>query len=215
VEPRPKAFVVAGGPSLTGFNFKKLDGHFTIAVNRAAYVITEPAFFVTMDYSFLMKTDYGIRQLPNATTKVFVAALDVPYLVEEKGRILDKRSNMVYDLRDFDMIVKSRKRFGVGRRWNDFRSGWNSGFCGFQLAVMLGFKEIVLLGFDLTATVKTHFHQGYGEPMQKFAPKLDDYLRSFEMALDKAHLDGQVVYNCSKISRLRKFIGYRDIKDLL
>lgn len=207
-------FVVAGGDSLKSFDFGLLDGKDTIVVNKAAGFIKDPTYFITMDYSFLRKDSATLSNISAHATRVFVAALDVDHLQYQNGYFIDIRSHMVYDLQQFDVIIKSYKKSGLGRIWKDFRTGWNSGFCAMQFGVLLGYKRVALLGIDLNKTNVTHFHGGYGESPEKFHEKLDGYFYAFEQALSPAPKGVEIV-NCSKESRLTGVIGYTDVKELL
>jgi len=212
---RDTVYIIAGGNSLQGFDFASLEGCETIVVNKALFNVKNPTYFVTMDYSFLRKCPGAVQQLPASVTKVFVAALDVPYLVEEQGIIVDTRSKLVYDLSPFDIVIKSKHKNGLGRNWNHFCTGWNSGFCALQFAVIMGYRRIVLLGIDLNTTGKTHYHGGYGESVQSFNKKLIAYYESFKDGLRPANLNGQKIYNCSKGSKLENVIGYTPIEEAL
>jgi len=212
---RDIVFIVAGGESLIGFNFGLLAGHDTIVVNKALFNVQKPTYFITMDYSFMMKCPGAVEQLPPETTKVFVAGLDVPYLVEQNGVITDIRSGLTYDLKLFDVVIKSKAKDGLGKDFNHFCNGWNSGFCAFQFAIIMGYQRIVLLGIDLAIKVKTHFHGGYGEKPETFAKKLMDYYESFVKGLSPALRNGQQVFNASEGSKLTELLGYTPIQEIL
>jgi len=208
-------YIVAGGASLEGFDFCSLEGLDTIVVNKTLFNVKNPTYFITMDYSFMGKCPGAVQQLPQATTKVFVAALDVPYLADKNGLIVDTRSKLIYDLSPFDLIIKSKSKDGLGDSWSTFCNGWNSGYCAMQFAFVMGYKRIVLLGIDLVAQKQTHFHGGYGESPESFNKKLLGYYESFKEGLKPANMNGQVVYNCSKDSKLKDIIGHTPIEETL
>ena len=202
-----EVYIIGGGHSLATFNFNKLKNKTTIAVNKSASYIPDLDYFITMDFTALKK----IKPIQNSkATKIFVANFDRPYLKEQNGQIKDTRFNLIYTLEDFDIIIKSRRESGIGFKWNDFRNGINSGFCALQLAILLGYKQIYLLGIDLNVSKETHFHGGYGEPKEKFKKKIDEYYTYFACAL--ALLPNDIkVYNCSKNSRLSYILPYKEI----
>lgn len=146
-------YVVGCGPSLKGFDFGYLKNKKTIAVNNTWKYIPNPDYYITMDYMQVNK--YG---LPENTPKFFIANLANVNLIEKNGCFFHKATKEVYDLSKFDVIIKSYKTDGVGYTFNDFRSGNNSGFCGIQLAILLGYKKINLLGFDMDVSKTTHFY---------------------------------------------------------
>lgn len=184
---KKEVYIVAGGTSLEGFDFKKLKGKDVIAVNKSILDVPFAKYFITMDYTFIDKKLGKDRHKFNHSkaTKVFIANLCPDYMVEAHGRIIDTRNNYIYRLHKFDMIIKSHTNKGIGWDFNEFVHGSNSGFCAFQLAVCLGYQNIHLLGFDLTASEKTHYHNGYNQDIEKFNKKLKVYASNFIYALKR------------------------------
>lgn len=206
--------VFAGGPSLKGFDFSKVADWDTIVANKSIFHIPNPNYFITVDYTFLRKIDIK-RFRSIETTKVFVADLHFPFLKEQDGRIVDTRFNLVYNLKAFDLVVKSRKAEGIGYTFDDFRTGLNSGYCALQLAVALGYRRIYLFGFDLCTTSVSHYHEEYGESKEKFDKKLEGYFQSFKQGLEELKKSDIKVYSCSPISRLNQIIPYKDWKEVI
>ncbi|MHA1690362.1 MAG: hypothetical protein ACTSU7_01865 [Candidatus Heimdallarchaeaceae archaeon] len=215
-------FIVAGGSSLTNFDFNLLRNKNTIVVNKAILDVPNPTFFITVDFTFLRKV--GIHNIQSKdTTKVFIACLHFPYMQEQGGRIVDTRSGLVYDLSDFDMIIKSRADEGIGFQFKDFRNGLNSGFCALQFAVILGCKKIYLMGVDLcpgpnkdSTVTKTHYHGGYGESVASFSTKLEKYCIRFVDGIRQIQDNTDIeVISLSPISRLNGQIDYIDYRDVL
>jgi len=214
-----KVFIVGGGPSLLGFDFDLLRNKDTIVVNKAVYDVPNSNFFVTVDYTFLKKVN-RISFLNSPCTKVFIAALSFPFLQEKDGRIVDTRFNLVYHLNEYDLIIKSYKQAGIGLTFKDFRTGENSGFCALQLAIILGYTEIYLLGIDLVtnnSATPTHYHGGYGEQKEKFSSKLSLYYDYFKQGLETLHmLSPEIkVFSLSSISELNKIIPYKNPAEIL
>jgi len=210
--------VVAGGTSIKNIDlgelqYKNID---IITVNKSVFSVGNPKYMITMDYTFLRKIDVSKLMSIN-TTKVFVANFSKDYIQNVDGRIVDKRTNLIYDLKNFDMIVKSYRCEGMGVSFNDFRNGECSGFCGLQFAVLMGYNPIYLFGVDLVSVDgNTHFHGGYGESEDKFNRKLEVYYNNFVTGIDrlKQCLPSVSIYSCSKVSRLNNIIEYREIKDV-
>ncbi|MHA2023966.1 MAG: hypothetical protein ACTSWQ_09930 [Candidatus Thorarchaeota archaeon] len=214
-----ECFIVGGGPSLKGFDFNLLVGKEVIVVNKAIIHVPGAKYFVTVDYTFLRKVNFS-KLLTPSISKVFIACLHFDYIVEKGGMIVDTRSNTVYDLSDFDVVVKSRQAEGFGYRFFDFRNGYNSGYCALQLAVILGYKRINLLGFDLQVVkdqgpVFTHYHGGYGQNVNKFETCLEKYLRCFLTGLDQLNRETDVkVISLSPISKLNEVIPYKEVEEV-
>ncbi|GAH87905.1 unnamed protein product, partial [marine sediment metagenome] len=202
-------FLVGGGNSLRGFDFEKLKDRDTIVVNKSLEYLPNATYFITMDFTALKKMTKIINISP---TKIFIANFTKPYLQEKEGRIVDVRFPLIYKLEDFDIIIKSYKTEGMGIKFNDFRNGDNSGFCALQLAVVLGYEEIHLLGIDLVVGEETHFHKGYGESKEKFGKKLDKYYENFVIGINelKKKNSGIKIISCSPISKLNGIIPYKE-----
>jgi len=213
---RKRIFLVAGGPSLKGFDFSKLKNEDTIVVNKSIFDVPSPNYFITVDYTFLRKININ-KFKSIKTTKVFVVDFSHSFLKEQNGQIVDTRFNLIYDLNVFDVIIKSYRAEGIGYSFDDFRTGLNSGYCALQQAVILGYKEIILLGFDLNASDTTHYHRGYGEERNSFVCKLKRYFDYFGVGLGLLTSSGWgiKVYSCSPNSGLNRIIPYKDARDFL
>ena len=202
-------YIIGGGNSLKGFDFDLLKDKTTIAINKSMSYVPNLNYFITMDFTALRK----INSIANLNaTKIFIANFTVPYLQEQGGKIVDTRFNLVYRLEDFDMIIKSHQTNGIGLTFKEFTHGANSGFCALQLAIILGYTKIYLLGIDLNIEEVTHFHGGYGETKEKFNPKLDIYYKYFQegiLLLKKKRPDIQI-YSCSSISKLNNILNYHE-----
>lgn len=205
-------YIVGGGTSLAGFDFSKLKGREVIAVNQSLYSVPQCRYFITMDYTFLNKTHIDSFKSAGCS-KIFVVNLSADYLKEINGLYIDTRNSIFYDLRNFNIIIKSYYTEGLGLDFRHFHNGMNSAFCAFQLAVILGYEEINLLGFDFLCRGKTHYHDGYGQDLCGFQRKLDQYYHYFLVALreiKRLRLNIRI-YNCSRISRLREHLTLKEI----
>jgi len=211
-----EVYIVGGGPSLKNFGFSSLADKCTITINKSIFHVPNPDYFISVDYTFLKKVSKKVfNSIP--AKKFFVADFGYPFLKETNKQIIDTRYNMVYDLRDYNLLIRAQRQDGIGYTFNEFRTGRNSGFCAFQLAVILGFKKIYFLGIDLNRRGKTHYHEGYGERLKTFVPKLAKYYDYFKMGLEQLERerpDIQVI-SCSLESRLNNIISYCPIKETL
>ena len=197
-------FVVGGGPSLGGFDFNQLASFDTIAVNKAVEYIDNPTYFITTDYSYFNKASLPIEKIKQKTQHTyFVANMTHGYMSYKDGSVVDTRRNFVYeDLYQYTGVIESNKNDGFGSTLTDFSNGSNSGHCGIQLALLLGYKKIYLLGFDLNADGQTHFHQSYRDIDQKsFKNKVKNYAVILNDAL-KEYNGSQEIINLSSSSIL-------------
>lgn len=218
---KKEVYIIGGGPSLLDFNFDLLKDKDTIAVNKSILDVPNPKYFITVDYTFLKKIE--IQKLKDVnTTKIFIVCLHFDFIKEENGQIIDIKHNIIYNLQDFDVIIKSRVEGGIGFNLRDFRNGLNSGYCALQLAVALGYEKIYLLGLDLcnnqkyTTNKQTHYHGGYGEKAFSFDIKLEKYYQHFVKGLKEIKQNSNInVISLSPVSRLNSQIDYVNYKDVL
>ena len=197
-------FVVGGGPSLCGFDFSQLNGYDTIAVNKSVEFIQNPTHFITTDYTYFLKASLPIGQIKQRCKNTyFVANMSHDYMSYQNGMVIDTRNNMIYeDLYQYTGVIQSNKSTGFGSTLNEFSSGGNSGHCGIQLALLLGYTKIYLLGFDLNSDGQTHFHQSYKETDQaSFKNKVKNYAVTLNNALSE-HKGPQEIINLSSSSVL-------------
>ena len=221
---KDRVFLVGGGSSLRSFNFKLLKNEDTICVNSSVFDVPRPNFFITKDYSFLLKhlinclqTNYNAVKVWNNVVKIFVACYAGGCLQDTDGEIVDVPNEIKYDLCPVDWIIKNDKQWGISSTLSDFRCGVDSGYGALQLAILLGYKEIYLLGYDLQVRKKTHYHVRYGTRIvSEFQKKLDGYLRLYIEACQKIKNMNQVkLISCSSISKLNSHINYIPIKKIL
>lgn len=209
-----EVFIVGGGPSLRGFDFSLLKNRKVIATNAAIFDIPNADYFITIDATFKNKIGARIKVLEDSrATKLFVANFANPYIIEKDGKIIDQRFSFTYDLDMFDTIIKSHRFDGFGKCFKDFRNGANSGYCALQLAIILGYKKINLLGIDLSTNNRTHYHNVYSGVKAGFMEKFVKYWETGLVELKAEHPDIEVI-SCSKSSRLNSIIKYRDLTTL-
>ena len=217
-----RVFVVGGGESLSKINLDKLENEDTIVVNKTIFSVPNPTFFISTDDTFYKKiqhnTDKINRLRSSPAQKVFVANFASGRLMEKENFIYDPKFNMRYTLYFYDYLIKAHGTEGFGENLHDFYTGDNSGFCAVQLAYLLGYEEIYLLGLDLNAITSTHFHGGYGENITSFNNKLKKYESLFTDALisykEKEDPKPQII-SCSPISKLNSHLPLRDFDSLL
>lgn len=200
-------YIIGGGPSLRGFDFQTLKNKDTIAVNVAAYDVPNPTYCITADSGIFRKLQEkkfdGIK-----TTWVFVTNPNHCSMKWKNGVFKNVHTDYVYNLFAANMVIRNAGTEGLGFSFDDFRTGYNSGFCAFQLAVILRYKRIHLLGMDLTDG--THYHTRYSGRIK--ITELDKFYRNFILALEIIRTQTEIeVISHSKISRLNKVIPYESM----
>ena len=208
-------YIIGGGPSLKGFPFQKLKGLNTIAVNMSALDVPEPTFSITADSRIFRKLCEGFFDRVS-TSWVLVTNPEHASMKWRDGKFIHERSGYVYDLFKPNIVIRNAGTDGIGFTFDQFKTGYNSGFCAFQLAVLLGYQKICLLGFDLNPKGgSSHYHNKYsGANIPK--DQLDRYYNNFVKALDSIQRETNIeVVSCSKESRLNNNIVYETFEDSL
>ena len=213
-----RVFIVAGGPSLRGFPFEKLRQEDTIAVNVSAFDVPEPTYCITADSGIFRKLQEGYFQGID-TTWVVVSNPEHCTMKFRDGQFKHKRTGYVYNPFTANMLIRNAGVEGIGFTFKDFRTGYNSGFCGFQLAVLLRYRQIFLLGFDMNTNVpKDHYHDRYGKDKKIGGGLLDRFYENFRLAFEMIEKNKDIdvkIYSCSKISRLNQHIPYVALEDII
>ena len=206
--PDKDVFIIGGGPSLTGFDFESLSDLDTIAVNVAALDVPDPTYCITADSGIFRKLQVGDFKKVK-TTWVLVTNPNHCSMKMRDGRFVQEGSGYVHNLFAANMIIRNAGVEGIGFSFEDFRTGYNSGFCAFQLAVLLGYENIYLLGFDLRSGGTSHYHKRYnGRSIQ--SADLEKFYRNWVKAIPMVKERTNInVFSCSKTSRLNRIKGIR------
>jgi len=219
-----RIFLVGGGSSLKDFDFSVLDNEDTVAINESLFRLKNPTFFITVDYDWLegKRDSYEfIKYKKSKAQKFFIANMS-------KGTQLKYKDckyvhyGKEYNLEDYDVVIRSPKVSGFGN-FNNFCHGQNSGYCALQLALIMRYEEIYLLGFDLTSDEKgdVHFHHQYKDIVRKkygktfkhdewYEHEFELYYRMFRKGIEEYNGKAKI-YSCSQISRLNEIIDFVDI----
>jgi hypothetical protein len=224
-----RVLLVGGGPSVKRQDLMKLTGNVgidSIVINCAVFDAPKPTAFITKDYSFLLKVPSILRATGDrrseserrwkSAKKVFVASFAENVLKEKDGVIVDTRYNLVYDLSGIDEIVRAERKSGISRSKEEFCAGIDSGYSALQYAIVQGYNEIYLLGYDMNISCGEHYHDWYAKRRQKFQRKLDKYFEFYSRAFFTINTWPDIkVYSCSSISRLNSLIPYVELRTIL
>lgn len=208
-------YIVGGGTSLKGFDFTKLKNKDTIAVNSSGLDVPNPTYCITADSSMFRKIQEGIFD-DIKTTKVMVTNPDHCSMKFRNGQFKHVRNGHVYNPFCVDLLIKNTGCEGIGFSFNDFRTGYNSGFCALQLAVILGYEKIYLLGIDLNKDKGSqHYHDRYKGKRTTDEAGMDKYFNCFKSAIAIVKKKTKIkIISCSKISRLNSVISYVPFEDI-
>lgn len=216
-----RCFIIGGGPSLKGFDFSQLEGEDVIVTNAAISYVKHAKYFVTMDYQILSKISNIFEKAKSKNCEtIFVANFAREYMKFQNGHIIDIRNRQAYkQVHLFDHVIRStgftHPNKGFGDNWDEFQNGRNSGFCAIQLALLLGYKEVYLLGFDMGITKRaTHFHTGYRQTTSRFAKNLQTYLTLFKQTLKRYKGKNRII-SCTPNSPLNQFVKHKTALQVL
>ena len=216
-------YIVGGGSSLRDFDFTKLKDKTCMTINYSIVNVPNCKYFVTMDYTFI---DFISEKTKTVLTrekfvalpceKYFVVATNNKYIENKNGQYIDNRCGYKYDLSGIDKVIESNKEYGIGHEYQDFVHGCNSGFCGVQLAILLGYKNIHLLGFDLNFEYDTHYHMAYTQNKDKFIKNLELYKKHFYVAIRclKQNRKGVTLYNYCENGFLTQFLITKSLDEI-
>lgn len=135
-------FVVGGGASLIGFDFERLRGRRVFAVNAAGYSVPWADFLVFHDGSF----GFRHRALIDAWA----------------GLVVTTSAHAKEVMPDRLLRVESEKRDDFRPGVLAVKKGRSSGHTAVSIAVAVGARRIILLGFDGKVTDgRSHYHDHY------------------------------------------------------
>lgn len=184
-------FVIGSGPSLTGFDFDKLpDGVFRIGANKSGW-IANCDVLVTLDRYFPTRCQAELQAFQNT---IFIARRP------EEEKVIERAT----------YVMRER---GEGFSDNiDALRGYDSGFASLNLAYLMGFKSIALLGFDFKwVDNQSHFHEGYSIQNKHTHHMLGRWAKAFDKVKHKVNCTNYVGPHGSNVTAFPT----RPLEDLL
>lgn len=179
-------FIVAGGPSLTGFDFNQIKDRDVLAINRAHQSIPWA--------NVLYFTDLKCWHWYEETFKAHTAAWKITSHPE--GKEPDGLPGVV-------SLARTGAR-GLEDDTTAVRHGNNSGYAAINVGIHFGPKRIILLGYDMKPDGdRMHWHPEH--PMPTKARAFDHMIKYFEDLVEPISQLGISVFNTSMDSRLTCF----------
>ena len=177
-------YIIGGGHSLIDFNFAGLVGSKVIAINKAIYAYPAAQVLYWTDSRFYTwyKND------------------------------IDKLNCLKYTIKPGNLytediqILRKGKPHGLEEPKDALAHGNNSGYAAINLALHLGSKRIVLLGYDMgNVGSLSHFHDGY--PTRGTTDRIynDKFLPGFRSLAASLKQKGVIMLNASPYSKLKEF----------
>lgn len=211
-----RCFIIGGGPSMPGqfgvpddiiskvhsgellpsaysAYMEAIHGEHVIAVNNAYQLGDWPSAMFFGDCVWFVVHQVALAKWPNLKVTCCPRPNDM------------KNANVKYLAKD------RKKRLGLSENPKTIAWNFNSGACAINMAVHLGVRQIILLGFDMVADGKaTHWHVGHGHDKP---PNFPRHLQGFPVIAEDARRLGVEVVNCSPISAITAFkrAGLREV----
>lgn len=174
-------YIIGGGPSLINFDWTRLGGKKTIAINKS--ILSYP------NANILYWTDSRVYGWYKTEIDKF------------KGLKITIRDHVTYP--DDVKILRKSSKFGLEESRDSLCHGNNSGYAAINLAYHLGVKKIVLLGYDMKNNgTQGHYHDGYPVPVTGDGVYKDQFIPGFKILADLLKEKKIEVYNASLSSAL-------------
>ena len=216
-----RVVIIGNGPSLNDCDLTRLKGEYTIAVNGIFYAADrmgfDPSYFVVEDTAVMKDNvdaikayEAGHKFFPSIYRRSVGEAPNVSYFMMNRG---------FYERRSPDFCIP---KFSLNPEQRIY-SGQSVTIINLQLAYLMGFAEVILIGMDFSYTIPdsaevagdvitsrgddpNHFHPDYFGPGKVWKdPKLDRVLANYALAKEIFEADGRRILNATKGGRLELF----------
>ena len=177
-------YLIGGGPSLKNFNWNLLNGKKTIAINKS------------------------IKFYPNADVVYWTDGRFHDWFKDEISKFKGLKYTITprRDFKDDINLLKRGVKFGLETATNALAHGNNSGYAAINLAIHLGAKKIILLGYDMSNNGKeSHFHDGYKVNATSEKIYTTHFLQGFSVLKESIKGMNIKILNASPTSRLNTF----------
>ena len=182
---------IAGGPSLTKGQVKFTKGCKIIAINDAYKLAPQANILYACDNQW-WEWHKGVPDFKG-------------YKLQHDHEVPDEnRSRFTATYPGIDCIL-SDGASGFSDRMDRIRTGGNSGYQALHIALQLGAKRIILLGYDMHASgEQSHWfgeHPNGRQPNERYGNWIKEFPALQKIANDR----GVKIYNCSPDSALECF----------
>jgi hypothetical protein len=197
-----RCFILGGGTSLRGFDFERLRGERTIAINKAFLDAPFADILFGMDWNKFFKRVFN-GKMGHGMKEKFDEFEGLKVLCD----LVDRHTGSILWIKSADY-----KRDGIPKTMREgLFHGTNSGYAALGLAIVLGANPIYLLGYDMKPDgEKFHYHSGYQKIRTKKDIKeaihtLGVFKKAFEYISDELMRRRVSVVNLNQESALRCF----------
>lgn len=190
-----QAFIIASGPSLRGFGYAKLKGRHCIAVNLAFRSVLWAEHVYFSDCRFWRWHHEELRRHPGRLHTVCRLGKLLPSVYQEDSVTVWERGRAPLDPVNLS-------------------TGNSSGYAAISLAVRLGFRRLVLLGYDYAPAADGAMHCHEEHPIAVRDGALDKMRTPFPALAAALVEEGVEVINANPDSALDCF-SVADLDEIL
>lgn len=203
-----RCFVIGNGPSLRNTDLSKLEGEFTIGMNRI-YLAFE-------DYQFRSSCLVSVNDLVLEQCHTEMGALDIPKFISWRARKYFKAGPKTLYV-DTDYTLPEDFNGDATERLFE---GFTVTYISLQLAYFMGFSKAILIGVDHNFATKgpantvvtsqgadpNHFDSNYfGKGFRWQLPDLEGSERAYRMAKEAFEADGRQILDATVGGKLTIF----------
>lgn len=180
--------IIASGPSLTRADVARVEGADVdiMGINLAYTICKRLDYLYACDATFWVKHHLAVKDLPC-----------------KKYRLEKTLSRINYPGVEW---LENDGTIGLSHEYPKIRTGQNSGYQALNLAYLLGYKKVILLGYDMQygAKGKIHWHEDHDT---KNPPEslLEKWVKNFEALAPLLEYAGVEVLNATKRTALTCF----------
>lgn len=203
-----RCFVVGNGPSLRNTDLSKLNGEFTLGMNRIYLAFDE--------YDFKTSCLVSVNDLVLEQCHQDIAALEIPKFITWRARHFFEASNETLFLDTDYTLPEDFNGDATGRLFE----GFTVTYVCLQLAYFMGFSQAILIGVDHNFATKgpanavvtsegddpNHFSaQYFGKGFRWQLPDLEGSERAYRFARDAYETDGRQILDATVGGKLAVF----------
>lgn len=175
-----RLFILASGPSLKDLDLAPLSRRIVMGMNRSIFAYPNTQYHATFDRRIFEEYPDLLKQ-----TRYLFTTKDRPFgiPIEFKGA-----NGFSFDLE------------------NGIYTGYTISYFALQVAIYMGFKQIIYLGLDLkTQGYNTHFFGHDFHSIKHDTTEFPKMKKMFEYGLDQIKDTDIEVYNCSPVCEINAF----------
>ena len=213
--PGKRCFIIGNGPSLVAEDLDCLKDEYTFAANRIYDIFDQtswrPDFYLAVDDDFILSNRERISKI-EAQQKFLAVSTDVQKKFSAEDHII-----RIFEYTDFKVNKWNDMSAHISEDVSDYFSvGYTVTFTAIQLALYMGFREIILLGVDFNYSIvrdksgRIHREQGVKDYFsgKRYSSTVLNYtstLYAYQAAKDYAELHDIRILNATRGGKLEVF----------